>query len=165
MEFLDSHPDHAAVGAAARYVDPQGNVLFTYHPPLVHEALMRFYRYRSGLVHPSVMMRMQALLACGFYREKFPGGEDYDLFLRLARRYKLGNLSSTLVIKEISPRSITSRRLPVAVTRVRLLLAHFDPTSVHSYIGLLINFFLILAPRRMMLTLKRSGRLRQAHRS
>ena len=165
MEFLDRHPDHAALGTAARYVDTQGNVLFTYHPPLDHDALRRFSRYRPGLVHPSVMMRIRALLACGFYRDEFPHGEDYDLFMRLARAYKLGNLSSTLIIKEISPGSITSRRFPVAVSRVRLLWAYFDPRSIHSYAGLAINAALILAPRGLMLRLKRLGRLRQAHRS
>jgi glycosyltransferase involved in cell wall biosynthesis len=155
MEFLDSRPRHAAVGTAARYVDTQGNLLFTYRPPLDHDALMRLYHYRSGLVHPSVMMRTEALLACGFYRNEFPGGEDYDLFMRFAKAYKLANLGAVWTVKEISPGSITSRRLPVALTRIRLLLAYFDPWSVHSYIGLAINAALILAPRSLMVRLRR----------
>jgi hypothetical protein len=35
--------------------------------------------------HPSVMMRMSALRSCGAYRETYPGGEDYELWLRFAR--------------------------------------------------------------------------------
>jgi hypothetical protein len=78
--------------------------------------------------------------------------------MRFAKAYKLANLGTVWTVKEISPGSITSRRLPVAMTRIRLLLAYFDPWSIHSYIGLAINAALILAPRNLMLRLRRFGR-------
>jgi glycosyltransferase involved in cell wall biosynthesis len=151
MSFLDAHPDHAAVGTAARYVDPGGNRLFDFQPPGDHDALLRLYRYRSGIVHPSAMIRVAALLACGFYREKFPGGEDYDLFMRLSRAYKLGNLSGRFVEKEVRPGSITSRRLSLRMSRIKLLRHYFDPWSIHSYLGIALNMVLMLAPLALVL--------------
>jgi glycosyltransferase involved in cell wall biosynthesis len=146
MGFLDLHPDHAAVGASARYVDLSGNRLFDFQPPGDHEALLRLYRYRSGIVHPSAMIRVAALLACGFYREKFPGGEDYDLFMRLSRAHKLGNLSPIFVVKEVRPGSITSKRLSIRISRINLLRHYFDPWSIHSYLGIAFNTCLMFAP-------------------
>lgn len=150
LEFLDKHPAHAAVGTATRYVDTRGALLFEFYPPTEHRRLMRFFRYRQGLVHPSAMMRMQAILARGLYSDRYPGGEDYDLFMRLAKTYKLANLGSIFLIKEVSSRSITARRLSTRVSRLRILAAHFDPWSIHSYLGILFNAWLLLAPRGLV---------------
>ena len=144
--FLDLHPDHAAVGTAARYVDPSGDRLFDFYPPSDHKALLRLYRYRPGIVHPTAMIRVSALLDCGFYRDKFPGGEDYDLWMRLSKTYKLGNLSTRFVEKEVRPGSITSRRLERRVSRIKLLRYHFNPWSIYSYLGIIFNTLLIFAP-------------------
>lgn len=157
LAFLDSHPEHAAVGTATRHADMHGNVRFDFYPPQEHAALVRFYRYRSGIVHPSAMIRMQALLDCGFYHDRFPGGEDYDLFMRLAKKYKLGNLNSILVKKEINPDSITSKRLPIVISRIKLLAWYFDPKTVHSYLGLMFNTLHLLIPRPLALKLRRLG--------
>ena len=95
IKFMDGHPDHAVVGTATRYVDPEGGLLFDFHPPLRDHDLKRFLRYRAGLVHPSVMIRLQAIMACGGYRDRFRGGEDYDLFMRLGQSHKLANCTVT----------------------------------------------------------------------
>jgi glycosyltransferase involved in cell wall biosynthesis len=154
MGFLDAHPGHAAVGTAARYVNTERGRLFDFHPPVDHDALLRFYRYRSGIVHPSAMIRVSALLDCGFYGDNFPGGEDYDLFMRLSKAYKLANLSATLVEKEIRPGSITSRRLSTRISRINLLLYYFDPWSIHSYLGIAYNMLMMFAPLALVLRAK-----------
>lgn len=154
MAFLDSHPEHALVGTAARYVDMHGRLLFEYRPPTGHAALHQFLRYRAGVVHPSAMIRVQALIECGPYRDNFPGAEDHDLFMRLAKTHKVANLDSIFVVKEVSPDSITSNRKMILTSRLRILLSHFDPWSIHSYIGVTINGLLWLAPRPLILKLR-----------
>ena len=157
LAFLDDHPDHAVVGTATRYADPNSDLHFDFYPPADHKALARFYRYRSGLVHPSVMIRMSCLRTCGFYRDKFRGGEDYDLFMRLADKHKLANLKSIFVIKELSSRSITASRQPLVMSRIKLLAHHFNPWTVHSYLGLMSNALLLLAARPLVLKLRSLG--------
>ena len=154
MAFLDSHPDHAVVGTAARYVDMRGNLLFEYRPPTGHDALTRFLRYRAGIVHPSAMIRVRALIECGPYRDDFPGAEDHDLFMRLAKAHKVANLDPIFVVKEVSPDSITSNRKMILASRLRILLCHFDPRSIHSYAGVTTNTLLWLAPRPLILKLR-----------
>ena len=149
--FLDRHLTHAVVGTAARDVNTAGDLLFDFYPPTEDRALKRFLRYRAGLVHPSVMIRLEALLACGGYRDKFPGGEDYDLFMRIGKSYALANLSSLLVVKEVTSHSITSRRRRLIMTRVKLLAHHFDPSSPHSYLGIATSLMLLLLPRWIVL--------------
>ena len=151
MCFLDSHLDHAVVGTATRYVDTEGGVLFDFHPPTRNDDLKRFLRYRAGLVHPSVMIRLDAIMACGGYRDKFQGGEDYDLFMRLGKSHKLANLKRLMVVKEVTSRSITSKRRMLLINRLKLLRHHFDPLSAHSYLGIAASLALMFVPRSFVL--------------
>jgi glycosyltransferase involved in cell wall biosynthesis len=165
ISFLDSHPQHAVIGTAVRHVDIHGNSLFDFCPPRNHDALVRFFRYRAGLIHPSVMMRMQALLTCGFYRNAFAGGEDYELFIRLSKTHKLANLSTIFVVITVRPHSISSRRRSMTMTRLRFLSSYFDPWSIHSYLGIIANALLLLPPRSLILYLRRLGARWALHRS
>ena len=155
VAFLDGHPEHAAVGTATRHVDVAGRVLFDFRPPAEHGKVMRGLRYRAALVHPSIMMRVEAVQACGLYKNLFPGGEDYDLFFRLAKTYKLANLKRTYVIKEINPSSITSQRRKMLLGRIKLLMWYFDPRTVHSYLGIAVSGSLLLVPRGVIFGLRR----------
>jgi glycosyltransferase involved in cell wall biosynthesis len=158
LDFLDRHPEHAAVGAATRHVDVAGRVLYDFHPPIEHGDVVRELRYKAALVHPSIMLRREAVQASGLYESRFPGAEDYDLFFRLTKRYKLANLEDIYLVKEASPFSITSRRLRTLLGRfgrLRLLVWYFDPRTVHSYLGIAANALAILVPRRFIFTMRR----------
>jgi glycosyltransferase involved in cell wall biosynthesis len=154
LAFLDSNPEHAVVGTATRRVDTSGNFLFHTRPPRGHDAIMRSLRYRASITHASVMMRTKALLACNFYRDLFPGGEDYDLWMRMGMQYKLANLDEVFLVVEVRQGSITSRRRRVLLSRLRLLAINFDPWSAHSYLGILANSISLLAPRTLTLKLR-----------
>jgi glycosyltransferase involved in cell wall biosynthesis len=151
MRFLDSHPDHAVVGTATRYVDAAGKLLFDFRPPTRDEDLKRFLRYRAGLVHPSVMLRLEVILAAGGYRDRFRGGEDYDLFMRIGRSHKLANLTTLMVVKEVTAHSITSKRRRLLINRLKLLSHHFDPWCPHSYLGAAASLALVIVPRSLVL--------------
>jgi glycosyltransferase involved in cell wall biosynthesis len=154
LDFLDNHPDHAVVGTATRRVDTRGNFLFYTRPPVEHDAIMRSLRYRASITHASAMMRTQAVDACNCYRNLFPGGEDYDLWMRLGKRYRLANLNEVFLIVEVRQGSITARRQQLVLSRLRLLATHFDSWSPHSYLGVLANVVSLLTPRTLALRLR-----------
>lgn len=154
MAFLDHHADHAVVGCAAEYVDLEGRLLFVFRPPATDERLRRFQRYRVGLVHPAVMLRMRALQELGLYDERFTGAEDYELFLRLARRHKLANLPEIYIKYEINPQSLSARRFRQGIVRLRVLWHYFEPSSVHAYLGLARNVLLLFVTRGFVLRVK-----------
>ncbi len=161
LDFLDNHPNHAVVGTATRRVDTRGNFLFDTRPPVEHDAVMRSLRYRASITHASAMMRTQAVEACNGYRDLFPGGEDYDLWMRLGKKYELANLNEVFLLVEVRQGSITSRRQRLVLSRLRLLAMHFDPWSPHSYLGVLANVASLLAPRTVALRLPLRQRSRK----
>lgn len=155
MTFLDAHPAHALVGTFAEIVDERGRHLYEFRRPGTHAGLLRELCYRNGFCHPSVMMRISALRDVGFYADKYPGGEDYELWLRLARRYQVANIDRVFVVKEESRSSISARRLRLGLSRLRLQSHHLNPLSIHSYLGIARSTVLLCISRDMMLRLLR----------
>ncbi len=98
VEFLRSHPDHVAVGTAVLMVDPDGDPIREWIFHADHDEIDRAHMEGHGgaLTHPSSMMRREAVVALGGYREELAPAEDYDLFLRLAERGRIANLPEVL---------------------------------------------------------------------
>ncbi len=94
---LDSAADIALVGSACRVIGPDGVVRRTEHPPVAAAAVHAELDRRNCIIHPSVMLRRAAVLACGGYRAACLGAEDFDLWLRLRERHLLINLEAVLL--------------------------------------------------------------------
>jgi hypothetical protein len=98
VEHLRTNPDIAVVGSAITLIDAAGKVVREIDYPLTPAEVDRFL-IETGcvLAHPSVMMRRDAILSVGGYRDLFQHAEDYDLWLRLAERHSLANLPDRLL--------------------------------------------------------------------
>lgn len=75
-------------------------------------AVAGWARWRNPLNHPAAVLRRSAVLAVGGYRHQ-PGFEDYDLWLRLLRRFgpgALNNLPAVLVAARVGPAHLARRR-------------------------------------------------------
>jgi glycosyltransferase involved in cell wall biosynthesis len=163
MRFLDRHSEHAVVGTQAEFIDAQGRFLFRSYRPTDHRSLIRYMHYQTGLVHPSSMVRVQALREHGLYSEAYPGAEDYELWLRLSRHYRVANLPEVFVRKEVSASQITARRMGPALSRLRLHVRYFRPGSLHAYRALLWSIGSILLPRRLALRIRQRRAGKRGH--
>lgn len=155
--FLDANPGHALVGCWTEWVDPQGRLLFPFRPPTDDTDLRRFQRYRVGFVHSAVMLRVAAVEAVGRYDERYTGAEDYDLFLRLARRYELANVPKIYVKYEVNPRALSRRRFRQGIVRLRVQARHFEPHSAHAWLGFCRNVLLLFVTRGLVVKVKHWG--------
>jgi glycosyltransferase involved in cell wall biosynthesis len=101
LDFFAKPQDVVALGGGAEIIDGSGQSTGrTIFPPEDHIKLINILlRKEKGisLIHPTVMMRKDALLRCGGYRSAFPASEDSDLWLRLSRVGKLQSLMAPLV--------------------------------------------------------------------
>jgi cellulose synthase/poly-beta-1,6-N-acetylglucosamine synthase-like glycosyltransferase len=109
VRFLDAHPDHALIGTCAEiWIGDRPTGRFHDHPaedaPLRLELL-----FNNPFVHSSVMIRKSALDQIGGYTtdpERHPP-EDYELWSRLARRFRIANLPERLTIYREVPSSMS----------------------------------------------------------
>jgi hypothetical protein len=99
VEFLDAHPSVAVVGGTLISIDAHGRRISTRRFPTKDRAIQATLLRYNCLSHPSVTMRRSALEAVGGYR--YRRIEDYDLWLRLAERFELANLSEPMIFHRL----------------------------------------------------------------
>jgi glycosyltransferase involved in cell wall biosynthesis len=99
VAFLRARPDHVLVGSRVIMMDADGCPIGPMRSIVSdHEAIDA--ALMSGgwpIVHPSVLIRRDALQRIGGYREGTFPNEDHDLFLRLAEVGRLANLEEPLL--------------------------------------------------------------------
>jgi len=107
VAFLDSHPDYAQVGSWCRMMDAQGHPLKRIkRQPTFPDDIHAQFLFRCAMSNRSIMARTAILQEYG-YRNDFPRCQDYELHVRLAKRYKLGNLPECLVYGRVHSQQIT----------------------------------------------------------
>ena len=101
VDFLENpvNKEVVVVGTCAEAIDEDGDSVWTFRLPLDHGALKAKLMAGVGgvILHPSVMMRTDALVRVGGYREKFRRGQDFDLWIRLSEVGKLANIGEPLI--------------------------------------------------------------------
>jgi glycosyltransferase involved in cell wall biosynthesis len=89
-------PGLVCLGAAAQCIDPEGNFLNIEHYPSDHPDILVDQQKGGAMRFPTTMMRREAALRVGGFREPFKIGEDFDLLLRLSEIGKMANLTDVL---------------------------------------------------------------------
>jgi glycosyltransferase involved in cell wall biosynthesis len=99
VEYLRANADCVAIGSQIVIIDPYGSRVEKPQHKACHEEIEKELLNGVGwaMVHPAVMMRRDALVKVGGYREDLMVSEDLDLFLRLAEVGKVANLPDVLL--------------------------------------------------------------------
>ena len=94
VEALRSMLRLVALGGGAITIDAQGNE--TGRMPVTAAAMAELIQ-RNSFLHPTMMMRREAVVAAGLYRAACIYAEDYDLWLRLSEIGEMSNLLQPLI--------------------------------------------------------------------
>lgn len=138
VAFLDAHPDHGVLGTNTNEIDEADRItLCTDLHPLDHAEVAAALRHRSPVAHSSVMMRAAVVRAAGGYRAAYRHCEDYDLWLRLSERTRIGNLPDRLLLyrrstSQVSVRHVVEQQTGAAIARLahrERLAGRPDPTE------------------------------------
>jgi glycosyltransferase involved in cell wall biosynthesis len=98
VETFDAHPELDCLGTAVLEVDPEGQPIIETRYPADHEGISLKMSEGGAMRFPTTMMRRQAVIDVGGFREPFKVGEDFDLFLRLMERRRVANLTEVLLL-------------------------------------------------------------------
>ncbi|MEG6512200.1 glycosyltransferase [Desulforamulus ruminis] len=107
VQFLDEHPDIGAVFTNALAIGEEGAELedtshlyyniFNQPNRSRYEWLNQFFYKGNALCHPSVLIRRQCYIDCGFYRPWLAQTADFDMWIRLCLKYNIHVLPEKLV--------------------------------------------------------------------
>ncbi len=112
VHFLNKYPACVAVGCALLLIDPDGEAIAERHPLVPHDSIvLSLLSGNTAIPHPSAMIRREALVSVGAYREDFEYAQDLDLWLRLCETGELANLGKILMQYRLHEQSITAKHL------------------------------------------------------
>lgn len=120
VAFLKDNPDVGLLGSAYHIIDAEGHLLYTVQPPCAPDEVGRTLPEWNCICHGAALYRRQCLTSVGLYRELFAPTEDYDLWLRIAERFRVANLSDVLYRYRIRPGSLSIRQPELQLARARL---------------------------------------------
>lgn len=109
VSFLESHPEYGMVGTWAEIWQGRAPGQHSHRWAPDDLALKFDLLFDNPFVHSSMMVRKSALHEVGLYsmrgRAQYP--EDYELWSRIARRFKVANIPEVLHIYREVPRSLS----------------------------------------------------------
>lgn len=156
-EVMEATPALAALGAWTQVVDRAGQPLFMLRPAADARTLRRTRFLRTPLVHPAVMLRIDAVRAVGNYRATYPAAEDLDLFLRLMEHYDCANLPELGLYYELNDSGISAtKRLRQIISTLRLQLKYFNALNPYDWLGLAKNLLHLVMPYRALHWMKQA---------
>jgi len=96
VEFLDGHPDVAAMFGRAALIDQDGAPLSEAMSPFVDQKnrtsaqwLRRFFEHCNCLCHSTVMLRRSCHAELGLYDPRYRQLNDFDMWVRLCKQARL----------------------------------------------------------------------------
>lgn len=154
--FLDSHPGVGAVGTWARFIDERTKEMVFYHrAPVAARDVRNALYFNSPIVHPSSLMRADALRAVGGYDQRFRTAEDYELFQRIAAHYDIANIPECLLDYRMSPhgQSLGNRHRQLT-DRLKIQWLYFNPWQWRAWAGIGWTLVLYTLPNKWLISLK-----------
>ncbi|BAN23897.1 glycosyltransferase [Caballeronia insecticola] len=153
--YMEAHPRVAVLGMWTHVVSTDGAPLFDLTPPAEPAAIRRAVLARTCFTHPSLMLRVDAVIEAGNYRAQYRAAEDLDLILRLLKRHDGANLPEFGLFYELNEGGIsaTKRRTQVFST-LRLQLRHARATNPLDWLGIAKSIAHLVLPYRVLRGLK-----------
>jgi len=108
LEILEAQPDVAVVGVRMHEVDPAGRHLAprtSFVAGDVDAALMRF----NPIPNTAAMFRRDAVLEIGGYDARYRYAMEYDLWLRLAERWRVLTIDDALATRVMGTDNVAAR--------------------------------------------------------
>lgn len=93
---MDARPDLVLLGTGAVVIDARDRVGEVVAVETDPARLVERLHLENPFLHPTVVMRRDAVKAAGGYRRQFALAEDYDLWTRLTRQGAVANLPDAL---------------------------------------------------------------------
>jgi glycosyltransferase involved in cell wall biosynthesis len=111
VEILEGEPEVGLVGSHVIFIDRYGTEFSRWRTPLEHEEICRESKKYNPLCQGGGIFRKSCLEEIGAYREKFRYAQDYDLLLRMAKRFQVRNVDRFLYKWRKASHTISRKRL------------------------------------------------------
>jgi glycosyltransferase involved in cell wall biosynthesis len=107
-KFLEKHPDVALLGTGIYVINENGDEI---EKRIMHPHPKTSLLKGNRFIHGSVMFRKSVIDELGAYNETLKYSQDYELWLRLSKKYNVRNLTAPLYKLRMHRGSILSKKV------------------------------------------------------
>jgi glycosyltransferase involved in cell wall biosynthesis len=112
FQFMEDHPDYGIVGSwYTNYFSDRKSSEVVVKPPTESKAIQKYLLFSNPFAHSAVMIRRDAFDVVGLYNESIRLGQDYELWWRFSKHFKMGNLNENLCFRLVETISDTDSKL------------------------------------------------------
>jgi len=124
VDFLNSNPDYAVVGTFAKVVNDDLEEVRLWERPTQDIDIRKYLKIDNCIVHGSTMIRISSLINVGFYDESMEKSQDYELWLRLSKKYKMANIPEFLYLwrtnsKKVGIKYVKEKQILVSLAKIK----------------------------------------------
>jgi glycosyltransferase involved in cell wall biosynthesis len=101
-KYMQQNPELAVLGTQYSFMGRTLKHDIQFNLPTTFFDIQKQILIDNPICHSSVMFRKKIILELGGYRSEFKNSEDYDLWLRVSRKYQIENLAESLVRVRLS---------------------------------------------------------------
>ena len=101
VSYLEAHPDLDILGGGLAVIDHRGEISHTVIRKLSEEDYSKKLKYECLIAHPTVVFRKDAVLKAGGYSEKFLATEDFELWSRMRKKFKISAIEDLVILYRI----------------------------------------------------------------
>ena len=120
LVFSDQTVINTGTGATASWFAKNGFQELLTPKPVLENPYEMLLRYGSFVSPSTVLVRRECLSETGGFDESLPPAEDYDLFLRISRKFSFAVDLEPLVLRRVHGKNISSNRLAMIEAVLRI---------------------------------------------
>ena len=107
VDFMENNAEIGIVGTGHYFINEKGEIIDKKVPPLQDDDLRKLLIKHNTFCHSSIMIRKEVLEKIGFYDDNWKSAQDYELYFRIAKYFKLANLEQPLLYWRVNKDSIS----------------------------------------------------------
>ncbi len=96
FNFLEKNREYGVVGTFIKIFNQNTGEYIFQKKPVKNSEIKEFLKHDNCLAHGTVLIRKEALESSGHYDERMLQSQDYELWFRISRNWKLANIPEYL---------------------------------------------------------------------
>lgn len=146
LDFLNKNFDYGAVGSFLKYTSIDGKFIKTKKFPVNFKDIKKQMYFNSSIAHPASIIRTSVFKDIGLYKN-YKHAEDFELFTRMIKKYKIYNIPIPLTKYMVTPNQISHKYFfRQKISLLFLKIKYFD-FSFMSFLGVFYSILFIFVPK------------------
>ena len=151
VDFMEDNPPYWLCWTGVIKIDLGGNLLDTVPVRLSDSEIRHNLLKDSQFAHASVLIRKEALDTVWVYNPEWNFVEDYELWLRIGKRYKFINLPDNCLYYRINPNGMSGTKSFKQRKMWLLLTWKYRNDYPGFYIAMILKVPYVLLPKKLSL--------------